>query len=239
MKHNPSTVKEQQNDIQAAPKQSHMTIPQSRSTKTTCSVHTTEKKLDVHTMDPCTYNNNCILVHGCLILYEIADKLVDLFIANNYEDENITNDPKDSVHTALMVFFVIGLNVTIPRVGLYLWRIHLYRTGDDSKNEIHAAINLWMSLAKVWLEAFPQSAIAKFYFGNCALEDNIKALVQAFDVFSIFPFIMFVCYTYYYCRTLEEGSNRATTLVLLITLILSIVGIIFAGISINNFNDRC
>jgi len=164
---------------------------------------------------------------------------VDLFVANNYEDGNISYDPKGSVHTARMVFFVIGLHVTIARVGLYLWRIHLYRTGDDSKDETHTAINLWMSLAKVWLEAFPQSTIAKFYFGNCALKDNIKVLVQAFDVFSIFPFIMFVCYTFYYCCALEEGSNRATTCVLAITFILSIVGITFAGMSINDFNDRC
>lgn len=120
-------------------------------------------------MDPCNYNDNCILVHGCLILYEIADKLVDLFVASNYEDGNISKDPQGSVPTALMVFFVIGLHVTILRVGLYLWRIQLYRTDDEGDGETHVAINLWMSLAKVWLEAFPQSAIAKFYFGNCAL----------------------------------------------------------------------
>lgn len=192
-------------------------------------------------MDPCNHNENCVLVHGCLILYEIADKLVDLFVANNYQDGNISNDPQDSVHKALMAFFVIGLHVTIPRVMLYLWRIHLYRTGDDSKDKTHTAINLWMSLAKVWLEAFPQSTIAKFFFGNCALKDNIKTLVQAFDVFSIFPFIMFVCYTFYHYCAQEEGPtcNGATTFILAITFILSIVGTIFAGISINDFNDRC
>lgn len=188
-------------------------------------------------MDPCNYNDNCILVHGCLILYEIADKLVDLFVANNYEDGNISNDPQGSVHTALMVFFVIGLTVTIGRVGLYLWIIQLYRTDDGGDGETHAAINLWMSLAKVWLEAFPQSAIAKFYFGNCALKDNIKTLVQAFDVFSIFPFIMFVFFSCVYWCALEP--NRATRFILTITFILSIVGIIFAGISIKDFNDRC
>ena len=190
-------------------------------------------------MDPCNYNDNCILVQGSLIAYEVADKLVDLIVANNYEDGNISNDPQGSVHTALMVFLVIGLHVTIVRVALYLWRIHLYRTRDDSKDETHAAFNLWMSLAKVWLEAFPQSTIAKFYFGNCALYDNIKTLVQAFDVFSIFPFFMFICYTYYYYCALEKGSNRATTFVLAVTFILAIVGVIFAGISINDFNDRC
>lgn len=186
-------------------------------------------------MDPCNYNDNCILVHGCLILYEIADKLVDLFVASNYEDGNISKDPQGSVHTALMVFFVIGLHVTILRVGLYLWRIQLYRTDDEGDGETHVAINLWMSLAKVWLEAFPQSAIAKFYFGNCALRD--KTLVQAFDVFSIFPFIMFVVFSFVYWCALEP--NRATRFILIITFILSIVGTIFAGISITDYNERC
>ena len=188
-------------------------------------------------MDPCNYNDNCILVHGALILYEIADKLVDLFVANNYDDGNISDDPRGSVHTALTVFFYIGLHITIARVGLYLWRIQLYRIEDGGAAETHLAINLWMSLAKTWLEAFPQATIAKFYFGNCAPKDDIKTLVQAFDVFSIFPFIMFVCYMFYYCTALEP--NGATKFVLVVTFILSILGIIFAGISINDFNDRC
>lgn len=188
-------------------------------------------------MDPCSYNYNCILVHGSLILYEIADKLVDLFVANNYEDGNISVDPRGTVHTALMAFFVIGLIITTARVGLYLWRIHLYRTEDGGDGETHLTINLWMSLAKVWLEAFPQATIAKFYFGNCALKDNMKTLVQAFDVFSIFPFIMFVCYMFNYCCVLEP--YKAMTFVLTVTFILSILGIIFASISINDFNDRC
>jgi len=78
------------------------------------------------------HNDNCIRVHGCLILYEIADWVVDWLVANDYQEGNIYHDPKGSVHTALMVFFVIGLQVTIARVGLSQWRIHLYRTGDDS-----------------------------------------------------------------------------------------------------------
>lgn len=39
-------------------------------------------------MDPYIYNDNCILVQGSLIAYEVADKLVDLIVANNYEDGN-------------------------------------------------------------------------------------------------------------------------------------------------------
>ena len=186
-----------------------------------------------------SYNDNCILVHGCLILHEIVDKLVDFFVANNYAVGNISDDPQYSVYTALMVFFVIGLITTIVRGGLYLWRIHFYCTGDDREDDTHAAINLWMSLAKVWLEAFPQSTIAKFSFGNCVLKENIKALIIVFDVFSIIPFIMFVCYAFYYCCALERRPNPTTTLILAVTFILSMVGIIFAGISIADFNDSC
>lgn len=190
-------------------------------------------------MDPCNCYYNCILVHGCLIVCEIADKLVDLIVAYNYQVGNISNDPQDSVHNALMVFFVIGLMVSTARVMLYLWKIHLYRTDDVRRDKTHEAISLWMSLVKVWLEAFPQSTIAMFFFGHCALTDSIKLLVKVFDIFSIYPFIMFVCYAFSYCCAHEEGPNRATTFILAIRFILSIVGTIFAVISLNDFDDRC
>ena len=111
-------------------------------------------------MDPCIYNDNFILVQGSLIAYEVADKLVDLIVANNYEDGIISDDPRGSVNTALMAFFAIGLTITVAHAVLYLRRIQLYRTGVGIEGETHLAINLWMSLAKVWLEAFPQATIA-------------------------------------------------------------------------------
>ena len=188
-------------------------------------------------MEFCDHNHCCVLIHGSLIFYEIADRLVDLFVANNYDDGNISDDPRGSVQTALMVFFAIGLIITVANVVLYLGRIKLYSTGVSEEGETHLTINLWMSLAKVWLEAFPQATIAKFYFGNCASNDGIKTLVQAFDVFSIFPFIMFVGYMFCYCAGLKP--NGATKFLLAVTFILSILGIIFAGISINDFSDRC
>lgn len=188
-------------------------------------------------MELCDYNHCCVLIHGSLIFYEIADRLVDLFVANNYDDGNISDDPRGSVHTALMVFFVIGLHITIGNVVFYLGRIQLYFTGGSEEGETRLTINLWTSLAKVWLEAFPQATIAKFYFGNCASKDGIKTLVQAFDVFSIIPFIKFVGYMFCYCAGLEP--NGPMKFILAATFILSILGIIFAGISINDFNDRC
>lgn len=100
-----------------------------------------------------------------------------------------------------------------------------------------------MSFPKVWLEAFPQATIATFYFVNCESKENVKSLVQAFDVFSMSPFIMFICFTFHYCCTHEEGHYRITMIfVLAVTSILSIVGIIFAGISMTGFdafNDSC
>ncbi|KAJ7356301.1 hypothetical protein OS493_025410 [Desmophyllum pertusum] len=182
----------------------------------------------------------CSLFHSCLIVYEIVDKLVDFAIVRKYEEGNLSlSNPKDSVYDALFTFFVIGLNITIIRTILYLWRIQLYRTGDDSQDRTHDAINLWMSLAKALFEAFPQSTIAKFFFGDCATTDGMKILVQAFDVFSILPFIMFVCYLFYYYCEHDEGPNRITVIVMVITFIFSVVGFIFACLSINDYNERC
>ena len=189
-------------------------------------------------MDP-SDNDCCVVIQGGLILYEIVDKLVDLFVATEYQNGRISNDPQDSVSDALMAFFVIGLHVTIVRVMLYLWRIQLYRTGDDSRDETHNAINLWMSLAKVLLEAFPQSTIAKFYFGNCAPAGSNEVLVRVFDAFCIIAFIIF--FAYLFCQYCLQGgeANRATTVIMVITFFFSFVGIIFAGISINDFEERC
>ncbi|KAJ7390383.1 hypothetical protein OS493_025635 [Desmophyllum pertusum] len=138
----------------------------------------------------------CLLFYGCLIAYEVADKLVDFTISAEYEEGNLSNNPKDSVHDAINAFFSIGLVLTTIRTILYAWRIHLYYTDDDSQDKTHDAINLWMSLAKAMFEAFPQATIAKFFFGDCAATNSMKTLVQAFGVFSIFPFIMFVCYLF-------------------------------------------
>lgn len=187
-------------------------------------------------MDP-SHNDCWVLLQGGLILYEIVDKLVDLFVATEYQNGRISNDPQDSVYDALMVFFVIGLHVAIIRFMLYLWRIHLYRTGDDSRNETHDAINLWMSSAKVLLETFPQSTIAKFYFGNCAPAGS--NMVRVFDAFCIIAFLLFFGYLFYQYRLRGGEANRATTVIMVITFFFSFVGIIFAGISINDFEERC
>jgi len=190
-------------------------------------------------MELSSYNNCCILIHGFMIFYEVLDKFVDISVVNSYGDGNITDDPKDSVHKALFGFFIIGLLPFSLRVLLYLWRIYLYRADDNSLDESRIPTNLWMSFAKVWLEAFPQSTIAISYFGKCASNEDTKLLVQVFDFFSMVPFVMFACFTIHYYCTHEEGHYRVTTFVLAITFLLSTVGIIFAGISMTNFNESC
>lgn len=185
------------------------------------------------------HENPCALVYGCLILYEMADKGVDFVIADKYQNGSLSYDPKESVHDALHTFIGIGMFITAIRIILYLWRIQLYRTYDHSEDKTHDALNLWMSLAKVLLEAFPQSTIAKFYFSNCVTTDSMKTWVQAFDVFSIFPFIMFVCYLVYYYYEHGEEPSRVTMIIMAITFIFSVMGFIFASLSIKGFNEPC
>lgn len=178
------------------------------------------------------------VAYGCLILCEIADKAVDLVITIRYKEGRTSNNPQDSVYYALVTFLATGFLITSLRIILYLRRIKLSPEDDDDQDETRDAINLWTSFSKALFEAFPQTTIAQFYFGNCAQTGNIKTLVQAFDVFSIFPFIMFVCHSiYYYCA--YEETNGITVVIMIIAFIFSVVGFVFACISINDFNDRC
>ena len=171
------------------------------------------------------------VAYGCLILCEIADKAVDLVITMRYKEGRISNNAQDSVNYALVTFLATGFLITSLRVILYIRRIKLSPEDDDDQDETHAAINLWINLSKALFEVFPQTTIAQFYFGNCAKTDNKKTLVQ---VFSIFPFVMSVCYSfYYYC------TNGITVMVMVIAFIFSVVGFVFACISIKDFNERC
>ena len=192
--------------------------------------------------DPCDRNYCGVLIHVCLIIYEAIDKLVDGLVLTSYSKGNLSDNPQDSVGKALSVFLISGLLFSFLLIGLYCGRIVLYRANDNSLDESPIPIYLLMSFAKVWLEAFPQATIALFYFDNCATKKKDKSLVQAFDVFSMSPFIMFVFFTFHYYCTHEEAPRRIMTFVLAVTFMLSIVGIIFAGLSMtafDQFNDSC
>ena len=179
------------------------------------------------------------LFYACLIICEMADKGVDFAIKDEYQEGNISSDPEESVTDGLQAFIIVGMLISIPRIALYLWKIVLCREGDVSEDETYDAISLWMNLAKALFEAFPQSTIAKFYFGSCAPTNSIKSLVQAFDVFSIFPFIMFVgCLVYHYC-VLQGESNRITVILMVVTFLFSLLGFIFACLSFKDFGVLC
>ena len=178
------------------------------------------------------------VAYDCWISYEIADKAVDLVITIRYKEGRIPNNSQDSVYYALITFLVTGFLITSLRIILYLRRIRLSLEDDADQDETRAAINLWISLSKALSEAFPQTTIAQFYFGNCAQTGGMKTLVQPFDVFSIFPFVMFACHSiYYYCA--NEETNRLTVVIMVTTFIFSLVGFVFACISIDEFNERC
>ena len=179
------------------------------------------------------------VAYGCWIFYEIADKAVDLVVAMRYKEGRMSNNPQDSVYYALVTFLATGFLITSLRIILYLRTIKLSLEDDDDHDEIRAAISIWISLSKAALfEAFPQTTIAQFYIGNCAQTGNVKTLVQAFDVYSIFPFVMFFCHSiYYYCA--YEETNGLTVVIMVITFIFPLVGFVFACISINDFNERC
>ena len=202
------------------------------------------------------------VVFGCLILCEIADKAVDLVVTIRYKDGRIFNHPQDSVYYALITFLVSGFLITSSRIILYLKRIKLWPGDDDDENI--ATIDLWISLskalfeafpqtttvqfyfgncaqtgnAKTLVQAFPQTTIALFYFGNCAQAGNIETLVEAFDVFSIIPFVTLVCHSFYYCCGTEE-PNGLTLLIAALAVIVSVIGFVFACISISDFNEHC
>ena len=176
------------------------------------------------------------VVFGSLILCEIADKAVDSVITVRYKDGKISYHPQDSVYYALITFVVTGFLITSARIIQYLRRIKLWPGDDD--DETHATTDLWISLSKALFEAFPQTTIALFYFGNCAQAGNIETLVQAFDVFSIIPFVTLICHSVYYCCGAEE-PNGLTALIAVLAVIVSVIGFVFACISISDFKERC
>ena len=92
------------------------------------------EELNVHAME--NYNHNCILAHGCPILLEIADKLVDFFVANNYAVRNISN-----LHSpyGFLCHWVKRHHCTLRTLAKE--NSYSYCTGDDSEDETGAAIN--------------------------------------------------------------------------------------------------
>ena len=186
------------------------------------------------------------LFHGFFILVEIADKVVDGFIVSKYDAGEISNNRKDDAYVALVSFFIIGFIITVLRKVVSICRIvQLCREDDCSEGKTARTIHLWTSVVKVWFEAFPQTMIIKFSFGNCATTDEMKIWVQAFNFFSLLPFIMYVLHllSYYYHHGSEKCESDyvkpPSTEFAIITLALSAGCIVVAIPSIIAFNEIC
>lgn len=187
------------------------------------------------------------LFHGFFILVEIVDKVVDGFIVSKYDAGEISNDRKEGVFVALVSFLIIGIVITVlGKVAVSLYRIQeLCWEGDCSEGKTDRTIHLWTTLVKVWCEALPQTMIIKFSFGNCATTDDMKIWGQAFNFFSLLPFIMyFLHFLSYYCYHCSEKCEcddvePPPTVFAIITLALSAGCIVVAIPSIIAFNELC
>lgn len=178
------------------------------------------------------------LVYGCLIIYEIAERYVDFVIGDKYT--HLFNNPNLDDYKTLRVTWGIGMYIAAIRI-IVCTCCRKDCSEDDRCDEkrLHAVM-LWTCVAKVLFEEFPQSTMTKFCFSNCVTTESMKTLVQAYDVFSIIAFVVFVCYlAYYYCKYNEEPTKTTVIIIMVITFILSLVGFIFACLSINEFNEFC
>ena len=130
-----------------------------------------------------------------MIIYEILDKFVDIATAVEYHKGKLFHKPKDSVYRALLAFTIIGGIISLLRICLYVWGIRLNCSGNKSYDKLYDDLNMAMQSIKVILEAFPQSAIAKFGFVHCPIKKygwGIWVLDPAFDGFCGMPFIFFL-----------------------------------------------
>ena len=188
------------------------------------------------------------LLYGFFIIVEIADRVVDGFILTKYEAGEISNDRNENVYIALIVFMVIGICITLLHAVTSGCRIvTLCCEGDCSKGRTDRTIKIWMSLLKVLLEAFSQTIISHFHFGDCAKTSELRIWGIAFNIFSLLPFIMYVFhfFTYYSSHGLQEcdcddvSIRKVMGALFRITLIPSALGSYFAYKSIMAFYNLC
>lgn len=183
------------------------------------------------------------LLYGVSIIVEIVDKVVDGFIVDKYNAGEISNDFREAVYFSLFAFLVLGIIITAFRVVISGCRIvTLCCEGDCSKGRTDRTIKIWMTLAKVWSEALPQTIITHFYFGNCSTANDLKIWGIAFSIFSLIPFIKYIFHLFSYCYfhgcDCDDVPNPLWALAI-ITLIPSVVGAYFAYKSIMAFDNLC
>ena len=182
------------------------------------------------------------LLYGFFIIVEIADRVVDGFILTKYEAGEISNDRNENVYIALIVFMVIGICITLLHAVTSGCRIvTLCCEGDCSKGRTDRTIKIWMSLLKVLLEAFSQTIISHFHFGDCAKTSDLRIWVIAFNIFSLLPFIMYVFHFFglQECDCDDVSIRKVMGALFRITLIPSALGSYFAYKSIMAFYNLC
>ena len=67
-----------------------------------------------------------------LIIYGILDKFVDIATAVEYHKGKLFLKAKDSVYRALLAFTIIGGIISLFRISLYVWRIYLNCSSEES-----------------------------------------------------------------------------------------------------------
>ena len=204
------------------------------------------------------------LLYFGLIVFEVLDKYVDIATAVEYYKGRLFYKPEESVYEALLVFTIFGCIISSIRISLYVWRIYYNCTSNESDEKCYDDCNLGTQSIKVILEAFPQSVIAKFGFVHCPIKKygwKIWLLDPAFDGFCGTPFIYFLCYLCYYgykhikcCDERQHYESFGRTewwkkvwfycttfvrFVLFITVALSVIGLVFASLSLIEFSKRC
>lgn len=203
------------------------------------------------------------LLYIGLIVFEVLDKYVDVATAVAYHKGRLFYKPKESVYAALLVFTIFGCIISFIRISLYVWRLICLCTSNESDEKRYDDCNLGTQSIKVILEAFPQSAIAKFGFVHCPIKKygwTIWSLDPAFDGFCGTPFIFFLVYLCYYgCKHIiccDERQNYESfgptewckkafccaifvRFILFIAFALSVTGLVFAILSLSEFSKRC
>ena len=92
----------------------------------------------------------------------------------------------------------------IPRTLLFFRALNHVYFGDDVGVFRCAFFSVAM---QVVLEAFPQSVIAKLYLNQCPVTGGPSVILQAFEVFSGLPSIVFFCVLcWFFCRRRKEDE---------------------------------
>ena len=168
----------------------------------------------------------------------MADRFFDFAARKTYQET--FDKPKESVHRALYAFSSIGTIILIPRALLFIRALSHVYIGDD----VGVFRCVFFSVAmQVVLEAFPQSVIAKLYLNQCPVTGGPSVILQAFEVFSALPSIVFFCVLcWFFCRRGNEdqycGSILPTSAISVVSMF-SLVNLVLAILALYEGHKNC